>query len=111
MRIGRLRHRIQVQTGVIVKDPDYGQTGKPVYTDFKKLWCEPISVSGGEAEVAMAQYGKQLKKFRIRYRTDLTTKMRIIYKGQAFDITDIAEEDHKNMYMVISAMRGLTSGQ
>lgn len=111
MRIGRLRHRIKIYTGVIVKDPDYGQQGEPTYTLFKKLWCEPVSVGGSEGVAVLATAGKQLKRFRIRYRTDITTKMMLEYKGQNYDISDVTEEDHQNMYMVISAVRGMTGGQ
>lgn len=110
MRIGPLRHRIEIQESTTVKDPDYGTT-KSEWSKKWGLWCQVLPLSGTEAVNALASHGRHMNRFRARWKDELTTKMRLMYRGQAYNITAIHDETGKREFMVISAERGVSDGQ
>jgi SPP1 family predicted phage head-tail adaptor len=111
MRIGRMRHRLEIQTATAATNDDYGPENVLTWAKKYGLWAELLPVSGNEQITALAAVGKQTMRFRTRYKPDVTTKMRVFYKGQAWDIAEVNPEDHQNQYLVILAVRGLTGGQ
>lgn len=111
MRIGRFRERILIEEATVVADADFGPTAsKPTWAQKCRPWAEPMPVGGVEQIAALASVGKQTVRYRVRYRPDLTTKMRIATKLGIFDITLVEPEDFQNKFMVITGVKGMTGG-
>lgn len=110
MKAGRLRERITLQTAVQTRDPDWGEE-KPQWSDWKTVWAEALAISASEQVQAMANFSKRLCRFRVRYLTGINNRMRVLHKGQAYDIVSADPEGGRREYMVITAVQGMTDGQ
>ena len=64
-----------------------------------------LPVSGGEQLRADAQLATAIARFRIRYREDLTRKMRLVYESENWDIQHIEEDRRydRRQYTMITA--------
>lgn len=86
---GRYRHRVTIQQATEIQD-SYGQPQQNwvnVATIFASV--EPLVGKEGhssEANQVLAQYTTLIKT---RYKGELTTKMRVLFKEEAFNITSI----------------------
>ena len=89
MQIGRLDRRIVIE----VNTPTTSASGekKPNWGTLATVWAEVRPLRGKEFFDAAAVQSEIDTKFRIRYRSDLTAKMRINYAGNLYDIHSIAE--------------------
>lgn len=100
-RAGELRHRITVQ----VMGPDRDEDNypiKPVWTDYKKLWAKVTHLSGRDLIAAQANQSKIVARLKIRYREDIDTTMRVIYKSKTYAIDSQALEDTSTGYEYVT---------
>lgn len=92
MKIGEMRHRITFQQEI--KTPD-GHKGFTIqWQDLVTVWAsvEPLSI----ASTREYFYSHQIKpevthKVKMRYREDITEKMRIKHRGRVLDIKSIID--------------------
>ncbi|RWB65655.1 MAG: head-tail adaptor protein [Mesorhizobium sp.] len=63
---GDLDRRIQLQSAVIVNDPDYNSP-KPIWTTYATVWAGQEFLSSTESEAASRQYAEFGLFFTIRY--------------------------------------------
>ena len=99
-----LDRRITVQSATEVRDA----AGQPIETwaDFAaNLPAEYLPVSGGEQFEAQQRLATRRSRFRIRYRTDITRKMRLQYAGEDWNIRDVEEDRRfdRRQYSIITA--------
>ncbi len=89
MQIGRLDRRIVIE----VNTPTRSTSGEEVdsWATFATVWAAVVPIRGKEFFDAAAVQSEIDTKFRIRWRDDLTTKMRISYDGNIYDIHSIVE--------------------
>lgn len=100
-RAGELRHRITVQ----VMGPDRDEDNYPIdptWTEYKKLWAKVTHLSGKDLIAAQANQSKVVARLKIRYREDITTEMRIIYKDKVYGIDSQALEDTNTGYEYVT---------
>lgn len=99
---GRMDRRITFQTFTESQDG----AGEPVKTwanlaTNPTVWAEvlPLALtmrSGGEEIFEADQVLAQAEaRFRIRYRSDITTEMRVVHASENFDILSVAEIGRK----------------
>ncbi|RKG31490.1 phage head closure protein [Acinetobacter tianfuensis] len=94
---GELRHRIMVQHFTSGRDED----GYPIpeqWTDYVQLWAKVTHLSGKDLIAAQASQSKVIARLKIRYREDIDTTMRVIYKGKTYAIDSQALEDTNTGY-------------
>jgi SPP1 family predicted phage head-tail adaptor len=60
-------------------------------------WARMLTRTGGESTDNSREVGRGTVAFRMRYRSDVTIADRIIYNGQAYDITNITEIGRRAM--------------
>lgn len=103
LRLGSMRHRVTIQVPVESLDA----TGQPVVTWTNYAVDEPASVkpTGGTEYMR----GRQLEAsgimcFTIRWRSDLTTLMRIVHESLNYGITSIDAVEGGRRYLEITAM-------
>jgi len=89
MRAGRLDRRIVIQKDT----PTRSATGaeKQAWSTLATVWAEKRHVAGGETFRGVQVVAKATLAFVIRHRTDVTTKMRVSYDGELYDIHRIDE--------------------
>ena len=96
-----LRHRITVQAMGPDRDED-NYSIDPIWTEYKKLWAKVTHFSGKDLIAAQANQSKVVARLKIRYREDITTEMRIIYKDKIYCIDSQALEDNSTGYEYVT---------
>jgi SPP1 family predicted phage head-tail adaptor len=89
MKSGKLDRRIQIQQRVETQD-SYGQAVIS-YSTIATVWAEVIPLSGRELFAAAQKYPEATMRIRVRFRTDVTEKHRIVFNSTNYDIIHIAE--------------------
>lgn len=87
MQAGRMDRRIIIQQNVPTKD-DIGGVDES-WTIFATVWANVKTLeSGGQGESFGSEqvFSQDMKKFSIRYLSNITNKMRIVFDGGNFDI-------------------------
>jgi SPP1 family predicted phage head-tail adaptor len=89
MRAGRLDRRIIIQQNT----PTRSATGAEdwAWTELDTVWASAKPAGGREFIGADQVIAEQRMIFRIRYRSDVTAKMRVSWDGKLFDIRATAE--------------------
>jgi SPP1 family predicted phage head-tail adaptor len=92
MQAGRLRHRITIQA----------PSGSN-WVDFATVWAAKEQVVGREAFELADQLlqDEVLIRFRVRYRNDITHKMRVSWDSKYYDIQRIEELDNTRQEMIL----------
>ncbi len=87
---GRLDRRIVIEQSTPAQD----SSGQPVesWAELATVWAEVVPVGGSEIFQAKQFGAETVKKFRIRWRGDVTAKMRVVYDSANYDIADVAED-------------------
>lgn len=96
-RAGELRHRITVQKYQSGHDED-GYPLPEQWFDYVQLWAKVTHLSGKDLIAAQASQSKVIARLKIRYREDIDTTMRVIYKGKTYAIDSQALEDADTGY-------------
>lgn len=87
MRSGKLDRLITLQTFTTTQN-DYGELVE-AWATLASVWAERVPLSGREAFVADQIAALSLVKFRIRYRSDVNTKSRILDAGEYYNIRSV----------------------
>ena len=98
MNIGKLRHRIEIQSYTTVREG--GQNVK-TWSTRETLWAWVRPMSGREKMNAQQVAAEITHKILIRYYDSLAPTNRIKFGGRYFDINFIADYDEKNEFMEI----------
>ena len=100
---GRLDRRITIQQNTPTRD-SVGQSIDS-WADLATVWAEVVPVSGSESFQAKQVGAEAVAKFRIRYRSDVLRKMRVVYDSDNYDIADIQEDRRfeRRQYQIITA--------
>ncbi len=102
LRLGSMRHRVTIQAPTESVDSN----GQPVVTWTNYALNEPASVNPKGGNEYMR--GRQLEAnditwFVIRWRSDITTLMRLVYNGLNYGITSIDAVEGGRRYLEITA--------
>jgi SPP1 family predicted phage head-tail adaptor len=89
MRAGILDRRVVIESYTTAQD----EVGEPVksYTTLDTVWAQVRPLRGQERFVAQQEYAEVTTRFRLRHRTDIDEKMRLVYGGDEYDIVAILE--------------------
>ncbi len=108
MNIGKLDRRIELQARALTQDA----AGSRIETWAKvmDLWAELVAPRQSEGIIADADRVSDTREFRIRYRAGISaTTHRVLYGGQAFDITGITEGGRREwLALTCTAIQPLT---
>ncbi len=97
MNIGKLRHRIEIQS-LTTTDDDIGHPAK-TYSTRDTVWALIRPLSGREKIAAEQVAAEITHKVTIRYYDSISPKCRIKFGGRYFDINFIGDYDERNEYM------------
>ncbi len=100
MDAGRLDKRVTLRSKVVAQDA----WGAPVETwsDVAIVWAAVEPLSGREFFAAAQVQAEQMQRITIRYRTGVTTAMRVAWAGRLFDITAVIDwrERHEALQLM-----------
>ncbi len=107
-----LRHRLTLQEEIRTMDGAGGYIG--VWQDVADLWAEisPIStrVIYGNEKLFAGQIQSSLShKITIRYRSNISTAMRFIFQGRAFNIRSISSVHEKKDIIELLVEEGVAN--
>jgi len=92
MNIGKLDRRVTLQTRGGAKDA-YGQNIES-WSEVATVWCDKIDVVRAASELDSAanqEVTKRVSRFIIRYRSDIDGTFRLLFEGNYYLISQIAE--------------------
>jgi len=72
-----------------------------------EVWAKVWPVSGRERVEGQQIESPTMYRFRIRNRSDLTTAMRVVWRGRAHNIRFIADPGPRALYLDIDAEAGV----
>jgi len=99
MRIGQLRHRVELQRPVDNQD-GYGEV-KRTYTTDTTVWASIEPLQGREFEYAQQISAETTLKITIRYNSNVTPKYRLKFGTRIFEITSLINPKERNEYLVL----------
>jgi len=91
MRTGRLRHLITLQTFTASIDANRKPTR--TYSTLAQVWADMSYTTGTESVVADQVEARNLVVFTIRYRSDVTPQMRVLYNSKYYEITAVLDRE------------------
>lgn len=113
MKAGQLNRRIKIQKKAKGVD-DFGQ---PVDTweDYATVWAwlkAPTGMGTINSEFATkaGDVSKTQYSIRIRYRTDITAKMRVVLGSVIFDIRSVIPDEAGHEYTDLVVVSGMNRG-
>lgn len=80
MRAGKLDRLVTLQTFTSGRDADYGSETK-TWTTLAQVWARVEGVSGREFFSARQTGAERTLRLTIRYRSDVTEKLRVLLDG------------------------------
>ena len=113
MQAGKLRHRIDIQEFVQVRDPETLEFGEPQWiTRWSKCPASVEPLSARDLVAAQAAQSQASARMVIRYRPGVLPTMRIVYRGEPYSIEGSPLEDAKSgrEYLTILASKGVKDG-
>lgn len=110
---GKLRHRVTLQAPFEVQDQNNGAISI-VWQDVANLWASIEPLSAKEFMAAQAERNKITARVTIRYRGDITPKMRLYYvaKDKHFNIEGVlSDKDSGFEYLTLPVSEGLKDNE
>lgn len=99
MKIGTLRHRIDLKNAVEQQD-SYGEMTK-TYSVYQTVWAMIEPLQGRELEHAKQVFGETTHKVRMRYNSKIEHTHRIGFGSREFEIISIVNPDEKSIEHVL----------
>lgn len=95
MKAGNLRHRVTIQRSTDALDATTQEITQ-TWTTLATVWAEVLDMSGSERfRAAQVQPGATVT-VRIRYRDDVTSKMRIRHGSRYLNIESVIDMEGRN---------------
>jgi len=101
MRAGTLKDRVTIQRWAAENDPTWGPS--PGWNAIGDVWANVTPVSGTEKPDAAGVQTTVTHRISMRYRADVTTKDRIIYRGRVLDIVSAIDAEGRRRELIIEA--------
>ena len=102
-RIGRLRHRLTLETSSRAGDSGGGAVS--TWAPVAEVWGAVEAVGGKEAVAADRVSGRAAYQIVIRHRDDIGPAMRFRRGGEAFDILTALDRDGRRRFLVCQCER------
>lgn len=112
MLAGKLRHRIDFQTLGEVQDPGSGEMVPGWSTVWSKVPAAVTPLSARDLIAAQAAQSEATARIVIRFREGVLPTMRIVHRGDVYDIKGPAlpDPDSGLEYLTILVAKGVNDG-
>lgn len=112
MRTGKLRHDVVIQK-LQPNSPSQKSTGEPDESWVTHLAAVAASVEplrGRELFAAQEHHSEIEVRIRIRYRSDVTAKMRVSFRSKIYDILAVINPREENVELELMCKQGVNEG-
>lgn len=108
---GKLDKRVTIQQ-LSAASPARNDVGEPneTWVAVATVWASVEPLQGREYWAQQQIQSEVSIRLRIRYRSGLTTKMRVVYGSKIFDIKSIIDPQEKHEELQLMCSEGVTSG-
>ena len=103
--IGTMRERIVFQQQSRTLDSMGGAV--VTWSTVTTVWASVAEMSGAESFNTMQIQPETTATFTIRYLSTITQAMRISYASNFYNIKEIINDDNRDKYLIIKAIRGV----
>lgn len=112
MQAGRLRHRITFEALALTQDPNTGEEVDAWSAVWEKVPAAVEPLSARDLIAAQAGQSEATGRMVIRYRPGVLPTMRIIYRGEIYNIQGPALPDPESglEYLTILVAKGVNDG-
>ena len=108
---GRLRHRIEIQRRVQTQNVNTGLVSKAWTPQWTNVPAAVEFLSARELIAAQAVQSQIVARITVRYRDGLDASMRIVYRGQYYDIAGVMpDKDSGREYLTLPVSVGVNDG-
>ncbi|MDX2027697.1 MAG: phage head closure protein [Alphaproteobacteria bacterium] len=104
MRIGELRKQVAIQAETPTADNAGGYA--LAWTTVATLWAEITPLDGREIYTAQHLEGRVTHRVTMRWRSGVTTDMRLVYSDRAFNIRAVMNVDERNRWLELLVEEG-----
>lgn len=106
---GRLDQRITLQ----LRAPGVGTLGQAQnsWTPVADVWAAAEPLRGREYFAAGQTQSEVTVRFTIRWRANVTAAMRVVWRGQAYDIASVIEPGGHKQMLELMCMNGSGDGR
>ena len=108
LRAGTLRRQITLQRRTSTNDT-FGQQST-AWTTLRTSYAEIEPLTGRELETAQAINAEVTHRITLRYRSDITTALRITYQGRIFNVLSVLDIDTAHTALQLLCSEGLNQG-
>lgn len=110
MQAGKLRHRITLQKPVKTQSPSTGAVIN-AWKDVAVIWADVVDLSAREFIAAQAAQSEITTRITVRYRDDVTSKHRILFRGRVYNIHGVLADDKSGLeYLTLPCSQGVNDG-
>lgn len=110
MQAGRLRHRVLLQRTVKEQSPVTGGITES-WVDVANIRAEIVPSSAREFVAAMATQNEVTTRITVRYRTEISNKDRIVFRGKIYNIEGVlSDADSGREYLTLPCSEGVNDG-
>lgn len=110
MQAGKLRHRVTLQKPVKTQSPSTGAVIN-TWEDVAELWADVVDLSAREFIAAQAAQSEITTRITVRYRDDVTSKHRILFRGRVYNIHGALADDKSGLeYLTLPCSQGVNNG-
>jgi SPP1 family predicted phage head-tail adaptor len=101
MQAGRIRHRVTIQQQSVSQNAYNEEV--VTWVTLASVWAELAPARGQERLIALADQvqSSMIQNVRIRYRSDVTPKMRISYGSRILDIETVEDPDGRRRRLLL----------
>ena len=103
MSAGQLRHKVRIESQSSVPSDTGDFTGNTTWTLVDEVWAS-IKHNAGDESSGARDSTKQKANIKIRHRSDITNKMRIVFSGINYDIEGHFDPTGKKAYLMLSTV-------
>ncbi len=111
MQAGKLRHRVTIESLAETQD---GTTGaiSTAWQAVASVWAAIEPLSGREFLAAQETQSQIVARVVIRYRSDVTAKMRIAHGSELYNVHGVLPDKVSGReYLTLMVSRGVNDGQ
>jgi len=110
MRAGILKHYVALQEHHDVWDPITGDISL-IWETMEEVWAEVAPLSGREFIAANATQSEVIARITIRYREDITSDWRILFRDKIYNIEAILPDMLSGLdYLTLPCSQGVNDG-
>ena len=112
MFAGRLRHKVDIEQ-LVAGSPNQTAEGAPdeswaVY--LNDIWASVEPLSGRELFSAQEHHSEVTVRVRVRYRTGITAKMRVVFESKNYNILYVLDPEERHRELQLLCTEGLNDG-